>query len=216
LFLSNHIKEFIKYFLVGFLVYFVTILPFLFSNSFLNNVIFYSRGYLSSEGIFLNNSPGTFSVFLFIYALLFLLIFINNNIKSNKENLLIAIIIILVSYYLIYNYNPQFCIWIMPFLILYQINNKPNLIFFIGINLFFLNNLIQFGRNTFSVHFTAISSILYGLPSPASIINYTIGSNNYFVITNSILYAVIIFFIFILFKKIYLLSEVKDVLGKRD
>ncbi|HOK40509.1 MAG TPA: glycosyltransferase 87 family protein [bacterium] len=198
LFISNSIKDFIKFFCAGISLFIISILPFINSKPFFNNVLKYSENYLTNEGIIFQNSNKISILFFIFYSLIFFTVLHFKKIKEKKENLLNVILIIFLSYYLLYNFNPQFCIWIFPFLILYHFKqNKISTFFLLFIIFYFINNFLSYGRNAFSIHFVVINKILYGLPSPAMIIDYLIGLTNYLKFTNSVFTAILIFYLFI-------------------
>lgn len=197
IFISPKIRSFIKYSIIGLSIFIISILPFLHSNEFIKNVFSNSENYIFQDGLIFNNSFKIALLYLLLYFFIFFILIYFKQIRASIKNLNTIIVIIFIFYFLIYNFNPQFCLWIIPFLIIEQFERKIHPLYFILVMAYFVNNLFNFGRNTFSIHLAAIDKILYGLPSPAAVIEHFIGFNTYLIISNSILSAAVLFYLFI-------------------
>ncbi|HCB23200.1 hypothetical protein A3H81_00390 [Candidatus Daviesbacteria bacterium RIFCSPLOWO2_02_FULL_38_18] len=105
----------IKLVLIAALPYFISVLPYLSSESFRSNALFASQ---SSKSLYAGiQVSGGESILLFPFFLLLFYLYIWNN-QSSGINLWKVFLIPLLLFFIFTHYHPQWLIWVTPFLVL--------------------------------------------------------------------------------------------------
>lgn len=119
--LGKNWKEKIKLGLAGIFPYFLTILPFLSSPAFRSVSLFSSQSQKMLHMVFpVSGAEGVF-VFVFLYFFLFWKAFFEN---MKEERLCYYWLVILLLFFSLTHYHPQWFLWLTPFLIWEIVKNN--------------------------------------------------------------------------------------------
>lgn len=113
--LSKHFKRRIWLLFMGFLPYLATIAPFLSSTAFRQVALFSNQ---SEKMLFARiGVSGAESIYLFVFFYL-LVCFFTDKLRSKRDSLWISFYAVLLVFFSLTHYHPQWFSWIAPFLII--------------------------------------------------------------------------------------------------
>lgn len=113
--LGKRMTDRVKFLIIGFGTFLLTILPFLSSGAF-REIVF---GSAASQKIFFMKLPLTGAesiyIFIFIYSLILLYAWFGN---FAKKSLWVAFLFVFLAFFSISHYHPQWFLWLTPFLVI--------------------------------------------------------------------------------------------------
>ena len=150
--LGRTFKEKVKYLLLGFIPYFLTIAPYLTSSAFRQMVLFSPK---QAKMLFMGwNVSGAEVIYPFLIILTFL--YLHSFYAKNKLSIFSYEALIILLTFSVTHYHPQWFLWITPFLLVYLI--KSNFKFTLLITMMFFT--------WFFITLLFEASLSYGLFNP--------------------------------------------------
>lgn len=197
--LTNSWKERIKIFILGFLPYFLIILPYINSKGFRATALVASQTLKS----FYAQIPisGGESIVLFISVLVFIYILMLR-IKGSETDLWKRYLIAILPFYIFTHFHPQWFIWVSPILIIELVKTKFQNFFVILIMFFsFFASLFFFDPGLTINLFAPIVPSLYNGPSIWEILKINIDYNFSRSILQSLFVGGAIYYMYLYFPK---------------
>lgn len=173
--ISNSWKERFKIFIVGFIPYFLSILPFIFSKGFRSTALVASQT-LKSLYAQIPVSGGE-SILLFISVLIFIYL-VMLKIKTTEIFIWQRYLVAILPFYIFTHFHPQWFLWVTPILIIELVKTKfqnllPLLIMFFS----FVGSLFFFDPGLTINLFAPVIPSLYNGPSIWEILKINIDYN---------------------------------------
>lgn len=148
---GGNIWKITKNLLLSILPYLLSILPFIKNISFRDTVLLNSRitSYFFKSGIPIGQGDNLVPFFI-IYALIVIYFTVKKqeNNEFNYKNLISSYTLILLSFFSLIYFHPQWLIWLMPLLTVYLVNNSKLYYIYGLIVILFIPYLFRFSSST--------------------------------------------------------------------